>query len=186
MTKKKMKRVTAGRPLKFKSVKKLQEQIDAYFEWCDSRTKPFVTKEGNVVQIPYPRPYTITGLALWLDTSRECLLNYEKKEKYFDTIRRAKLRCQNFTEESLWTPKIASGVIFNLVNNWGWRNTSDVKVSGADGGALKTEVTHKWTHFPPEPKTVEEWQQQYEDMKRLKDENTIAITDGTTDTDDTE
>ena len=118
----------AGRPLKFKSVEELQDKIDEYFRWCDARKKKFVTKDGQVIDVPDPRPYTITGLALWLKTTRDLLLDYEERDEFSDTIRMAKLRCQNFAEESLWTPKIASGVIFNLTNNYGWKNQSNVNV----------------------------------------------------------
>jgi len=33
---------------------------------------------------------TVSGLALALKTSRETLINYEEREKYFDTIKDAK------------------------------------------------------------------------------------------------
>jgi hypothetical protein len=48
-----------GRPLKFKTVEELQSKIDAYFE-----TTP---KEE----------WTITGLAIALDTFRKVLIDYE-------------------------------------------------------------------------------------------------------------
>ena len=85
-----------GRPLKFKSVKELQQKIDAYFAECD----PHWVEEGAWVQarddkrkliydadgLPVQTwkvsmvktkqiPYTITGLALALDTTRETLLD---------------------------------------------------------------------------------------------------------------
>ena len=60
------------KPLKFKSVEELQEKIDNYFNAMDEQE----------------RPYTISGLALFLDTSRRTLLNYEKRQEYFHTIKR--------------------------------------------------------------------------------------------------
>jgi hypothetical protein len=116
-----------GRPLKFKSAKELQDKIDKYFSDCDNTTEKVMLKSGDVVDMPNPKPYTISGLALALDTSRETLINYADKEEYFDTIRKAKLMCENYAEESLWKPKIASGVIFNLVNNYGWQNKQEVE-----------------------------------------------------------
>lgn len=124
-----------GRPLKFKTVKDLQKRIDAYFKRCDEHTRPWVTKQGTVIQVPDPIPYTVTGLAEALDTTRQTLLEYqgevagrEKKVPGFaDAIRKAKLKCERFAEESLWQPKIATGVIFNLTNNYGWRNKQEVE-----------------------------------------------------------
>ena len=120
-----------GQPLKFKTVAELQKKIEAYFKSCwdykrdmfgnriyDKATKP---KKPVMVQV---KPYTITGLAVALDTSRETLMNYEKKEKYFDTIKRAKEMCHNYAEDSLFIGKNPTGAIFNLKNNYGWEDKS--------------------------------------------------------------
>lgn len=96
-----------GRPVKFKSVEELQAAIDRYFKEQDEKEKP----------------YTITGLALALDTNRQTLINYENHDNkdYFDTIKRAKLKCENFAEEHLFVGKSGvTGAIFNLKNNYGW------------------------------------------------------------------
>ncbi len=103
----------AGRPLKFESVEILESAIADYFTVCAAAH----------------RPLTITGLALHLDTSRETLINYEEKEAYFDTIKRAKLTIQNYVEEYLFTGKNVAGAIFNLVNNYGWSNKSQTDVT---------------------------------------------------------
>lgn len=106
---------SVGRPLKFQSVKELQKRIDEYFADRDATGKP----------------YTITALALWLDaSSRECLLNYEARDEYFDAITRAKLRCQAYAEEQLYTAKSANGPIFAL-KNFGWTD-SRIEVSNKD------------------------------------------------------
>lgn len=119
----------AGRPLKFESVEELSERISEYFHQCDTNIKVMFTKDGEPIEVPDPKPYTISGLAYFLGTSRQTLLNYEEKEEYFDTIRAAKARIEAFVEESLWTPKIASGVMFNLKNNFGWVDKNENKIS---------------------------------------------------------
>lgn len=139
-----------GRPLKFASVDELQGLIDAYFKACDERTKKWVTKEGELIDVPDPRPYTITGLAMALDTTRETLRDYENEEHtdlepelakgFSDTIRKAKMKIHNFAEESLWQPKIASGMVFNLTNNWGWRDSKDITTKGEKLGATDEQV----------------------------------------------
>ncbi len=104
-----------GRPLKFKSVEDLEEMIAGYFTYCDQEKKP----------------YTITGLALWLDTSRETLLNYEERPEFFDTIKRAKVKCENWVEENALMNKVnATTAIFNLKNNYGWKDKTEQEVSG--------------------------------------------------------
>jgi hypothetical protein len=95
-----------GRPKKFKSNHQVTMLIDGYFTNAEAKN----------------RPLTISGLALALDTSRQTLLDYEEKAEYSDTIKRAKLKIENWTEEQLFTSKGVAGVIFNLTNNFGWQN----------------------------------------------------------------
>lgn len=115
-----------SRPLKFESAEELAERINEYFYSCDTRMKVVFTKEGDMMEVPDPKPYTISGLAYFLGTNRQTLLNYEQKDEFFDTIRAAKARIEMFVEESLWTPKIATGVMFNLKNNFGWVDKSEL------------------------------------------------------------
>lgn len=109
-----------GRPLKFASVEELEQKIAAYFDSC-------YNADGALA-----KPFTITGLALYLDTTRRTLLDYEKRDdEYSHTIKRAKLRIENFAEESLFTSKQTAGIIFNLINNYDWSNKQDVAVNGS-------------------------------------------------------
>lgn len=130
-----------GRPLKFEDPKALQEKIEAYFGDCDPHEaehrvlvqkangeKYFTTEQVITDQ----KPYTITGLAMALDTNRHTLLNYTDPEHYPDTIDdqvkqqlintvgAAKLKCQFFAEQHLYTGKTPSGAVFALKNNYGW------------------------------------------------------------------
>lgn len=114
-----------GKPLKFKTPQELEDKIKAYFDKCD--------KTG--------RPYTLTGLAIDLDTTRETLMDYGVKNGYSDSIRRAKVKIHNYAEESLWRGGgISTGIIFNLKNNWGWRDKNETAISGIDGGAINQKI----------------------------------------------
>lgn len=99
-----------GRPLKFQSVDELERLIEDYFSDCDSKG----------------RPYTITGLALALDTDRATLMRYECKEDFYNTIKKAKLKCENYAEEQLFVTRNTAGVIFNMKNNYGWVDKQEV------------------------------------------------------------
>jgi hypothetical protein len=107
-----------GRPLKFKTAKELEAKIQAYFDECDKNHKPI----------------TVSGLAYALNTNRQTLINYANKAEFFDTVMRAKERIEAFVEESLWTPKVAQGVMFNLKNNFGWHERQEI--TGKDGEPL--------------------------------------------------
>lgn len=104
-----------GRPRKYNNPEELQELIDEYFEDCERRDAP----------------YTISGLAYALDIDRKTLLNYEKREGYemfFPTIKRAKARIEQYNEEALQTrDKATAGVIFNLKNNFDWKDKQEIE-----------------------------------------------------------
>lgn len=115
-----------GRPLKFKSPEELQERIDNYYIWAKENKKHI----------------TISGLAYFLDTNRQTLLEYENcidnnnglykeledtvKQKYSDTIKRAKARVEMEYEESLFYKNSAVGGIFTLKNNFGWVDKQEI------------------------------------------------------------
>lgn len=109
----------AGRPLLFQSEQELQDKITEYLtDYCG------LDEYGNISStVKFKMVPTVTGLALYLGTSRETLMNYEKKEQFFDTIKKAKDMILSFNESALYSKKInTAGVIFNLKNNYGWRD----------------------------------------------------------------
>ena len=95
-----------GRPLKFKTAAQLQKKVDEYFDAC---------AEHKI-------PPTITGLALALDTTRQTFIDYEGRDAFTDTIKKAKLRCENYAEIQLFRGRNVAGVIFNMKNNYGWKD----------------------------------------------------------------
>lgn len=128
-----------GRPLKFKSVEELQEKIDAYFKSCwvqkyDMFGNPLFVKNAKGVKTEEPimvqfRPYTITGLAVFLDTTRDVLIDYEAKKKFSNAIEKAKQKCQSYAEEALFVGKNPTGAMFNLKNNYGWRDKTETDLT---------------------------------------------------------
>lgn len=143
--------------MKFNNVESLQIKIDAYFDECDphmvevtewvqardSKGSLLKDKAGlnYLVKVTHKVmtdriPYTITGLAVALDTSRETLRDYEKGKydngeliegydpAFSDTIKKAKARCESFAEQMLFGPSPA-GTIFNLKNNYGWKDRTE-------------------------------------------------------------
>jgi len=129
-----------GRPLKFKNKGSLVKAINRYFRDCDPHIKEVDVIENNkdgtqqVVKrqiMTKQVPYTITGLALALGTSRIVLIDYENKDGYSNTIKEAKRKCENFAENRLFQGGQAAGPIFNLKNNYSrWKEKSEVAVTG--------------------------------------------------------
>ena len=131
-----------GRPLKFPTVEILQEKIDDYFASCwrkkiDMFGNGIKDKETGEYVLEQYKPYTVSGMAVYLDTSRETLIDYENSvfnedkdgellRSFSDTIKNAKDKCYAYVEESLFIGKNPSGAIFSLKNNHGW--TDVVKI----------------------------------------------------------
>jgi hypothetical protein len=107
-----------GRPLKFATVAILQKEIDAYFK---------DTKKEE---------WTITGLAMALDTYRDVLIDYqngkydEEDRDFSNAVKKAKLKVENGYEIDL-KKYGRSGTIFALKNfNWKDRVEQDVTSGG--------------------------------------------------------
>ena len=143
-----------GRPLKFKTVEDLQQKIDAYFESCWEDV-PVMTARGAYLTKKNPetgeeelvtirqqtRPYTITGLAVALETTRETLLDYENKDEYSDTIKMAKARIEQYAEEQLFKAKNPAGAIFNLINNYKrWSNKQETRTELQANGGFEVKI----------------------------------------------
>lgn len=113
-----------GRPLKFKTPEELEEKIEQYYEWAKDNKKHI----------------TITGLAWYLGTNRQTLLNYENsledgayssvdddvKVRFVDSIKRAKARIEMEYEETLYNKNSAVGGIFVLKNNYGYVDKQEI------------------------------------------------------------
>ena len=110
----------------YKTSEELIETITEYFKNCDKRHKP----------------YTISGLALFLGLSTETLRKYEKEygdTEYADIIKRAKQAVEVYTAEATFDNKKFQGAKFNLQNNFGWSDKQDTNLSGEVTEIVKLE-----------------------------------------------
>lgn len=127
-----------GRPIKWETPNELQERIEAYYAW---------TKENG-------KHITVTGLAWWLDCSRQTLLNYETNDsnewlktcskedrrQFMDTIKRAKRFIEMEYEETLYDNKTTTGAIFTLKNNYAWCDKQEIVTTTNDAKLSEDEV----------------------------------------------
>lgn len=127
-----------GRPRKYTTKEEMEKKIKKYFKSCyksvmvlDKRKNQYVAlkdEKGRIVREQF-KPFTITGLADALDMSRQSLLNYSNKDEFFDTISRAKRKCEMYAEERLFDKDGANGAKFSLSNNFeSWKDKKDVEV----------------------------------------------------------
>lgn len=119
-----------GRPLKYETPEEMQEAIDKYFDSCFKPVRVFIKdtnkyinltdENGDEIKEQY-KPFTMSGLAYALGMSRQALLNYSEREKFVDTITRAKQKCEIYAEERLFDRDGNRGAMFSLANNFkGW------------------------------------------------------------------
>ena len=125
-------RMAGGAPRKWKSVKAMQEAIDAYFESC--KGTPLMI-DGDVATDKYGRPIildekppTVTGL------------DYQGRPEFADTVTRAKSRCEGYAESRLYDKDGANGAKFSLGCNFGWNSENEKSGDPAALAALLTAL----------------------------------------------
>lgn len=120
-----------GRPLAYESVDELEKAIEEYFDkeegdaWIDmGDTKVFMP--------------TVSGLAFHLGIATETLRRYEHKDEFCVTVKKAKQRIEISLEQRL-AGQAVTGTIFNLKNNFGWKDKSEQELTGANGGPMQIQ-----------------------------------------------
>ena len=135
--------MAGGAPRKWKSVKAMQEAINAYFKECEGEL--FIGDDGCVVRDKYgvpiiinAKPPTITGLALALGfTGRQALIDYQGRPEFADTVTRAKARCEEYAESRLYDKDGANGAKFSFGWNSGEERRGDPAAFAALISAIK-------------------------------------------------
>lgn len=118
--------MSGGRPLKYKNVEDMQIDIEQYFAECDENGKP----------------YTVSGLAYALGTTRRTLLDYQEKDEFSHTIKEAKAKIERFNEEMLYSRDVSTtGVIFNLKNNYGWKDKQEIEAEVTNAVNINIELS---------------------------------------------
>jgi len=128
MPKKKDKRIyeNAGQPPVFSKPKDLQKAIQDYFDNVPTRE---IIVGSDVINAPV---ITITGLCLHLGfASRQSFYDYENRDKFSYTIKRARMMIEHEYEAQLKNGN-TTGALFAL-KNFGWIDKTvqevDVRVS---------------------------------------------------------
>jgi hypothetical protein len=131
-----------GRPLLYDDPALLEAKIDQYFDNL---------KDGDVP--------TIAELCYELGfSSRTALTEYIKRPAFSDAIKKAKLRIEvDRTKRLVKSGSPTAGLIFDLVNNHGYKNPQHVKHSGDDDPDAKPiEVTRIELVAPNRPLPVDD------------------------------
>lgn len=110
----------------FLGIEEIEYQMDKYFDKQDTLYLP----------------YTIQGLALALDIDTSTLykwstpgyqlkhLSDDDNKRLRKSIKKAKLRVEEYSANQLFKDKgQVTGIIFNLKNNFGWKDTQEIKTT---------------------------------------------------------
>ena len=125
--------MAGGRPLAFETVEDLEDAVNNYFDNDANVLDP----DGKEIFLP-----TMSGLALSLGVSRQTVVNYSNKEEFFDTINKARGKIENFIERRLYGNNV-TGCIFNLKNNFGWKDKTEVDNTSSDGSMTPTKIVRQ-------------------------------------------
>ncbi|OHD28150.1 MAG: hypothetical protein A2Y38_15575 [Spirochaetes bacterium GWB1_59_5] len=130
-----------GRPPKFATPEELSAKIEEYFDSCwEDKVTEHTDDKGacTMSTVRYQnRPYTIMGLAMHLDLSRQGLCEYAEKGQFSDIVKKAKQKVEMFVEEQLLWSKNATGAIFWLKNHAEYRDKQETEITGPGGGPLE-------------------------------------------------
>lgn len=126
-----------GRPPIFETADQLIEKIHEYFN-SGVRKRSIRIGAGptsKIIEMPIP---TISGLCLFLGfSSRQSFYDYEKKDGFSYTIKRARLFIETEYEEQLQVGN-TTGAIFAL-KNLGWQDKTEVVNKNLNSRELSDE-----------------------------------------------
>ena len=133
-----------GRPAKYTDPGVLDAKCNEYFEVCDNK----LDKHGE------PEPYTVPGLAYHIGfENRHTIFKLQLKKKFRTTIKRAldKIEAQRVAKalRGVHNPVFS---IFDLKNNFGYKDKQETEISGLGGGPIAI------TAYPPEPEALANWE----------------------------
>lgn len=80
----------------------------------------------QIVDKEYVEIPSILWMCEYLGIVRTTLLEYEAKHDYLDTIKVAKQRIEKYNAEQLYRTTQVTGIIFNLKNNFDWKDKTEV------------------------------------------------------------
>ncbi len=142
--------MAAGRPKKY-TKKRLEEAINKYFRSI-SRIVPVRDEFGNsilndngvyIMTVDYVIPPSISSMCLYLGIDRSTWNNYSDPELHpelHSVTSTARARIEAYLEQQLLTrDKGLQGIIFNLQNNYGWKQKQEVEIGKETRRTMATE-----------------------------------------------
>jgi len=136
----KQRRDKAGQPAFYETPEELQDKIDEYFQG-GYRMRTIITKDGDKIEVP---AITISDLVIFLGfCDRSSFYNYEEREKFSYTIKKARTFIEREYEELL-QKGLGAGAIFAL-KNFGWVDKTLVDLGGQKANPFQAQEVEAMT-----------------------------------------
>jgi len=123
-----------ARRLQYETPGEMQALIKEYFETCKKHREGKVQPE-SITDDLHP---TVIGLANVLQLTRKSLINYGNREEFSEIVQDAKGKIEAYLVQLLH--KDTNGVKFNLTNNFGYKEQSQVENTGPGGGPMVGKI----------------------------------------------
>ncbi|MGI5987736.1 MAG: terminase small subunit [Dysosmobacter sp.] len=126
----------AGRPKKY-TARTLEKAVNRYFksisctrDAMDEFGEKIKNDDGEPIQYTaYVRPPSISALCLYLGIEKRTWANYAEQDDMAPVVEKTKARVEAYLEEQLTIrEKGVQGIIFNLQNNYGWKQKQEVEL----------------------------------------------------------
>lgn len=144
------------RPKLYNGAEEMQRLIDLYFLACKvhqtgetCRLSDLPEEDLLIINDIDDVIPTISGLAYTLGMTTETLRMYGSNDEFSATVKRAKQRIEKYLEQRLDGQSV-TGTIFNLKNNFGWKDQSELAHTGKDGGPIQSKWTVEFVNATPE------------------------------------
>ncbi len=140
-----------GAPRKYKTAKALGRAIEKYFRSIScvvpvigADGMPMVNRDGEAVEkVTYMIPPSVVSMCLYLGIDKRTWANYcdvKKHPEFAEVTSRAMMRHEAYlVEQSIVREKSVSGILFNLQNNYGYRQKAEVELGEATREAMGAE-----------------------------------------------
>lgn len=113
-----------GQHLKYSTPELFRDKALEYFAHCKKEQKP----------------YTITGLCLFMGITVLTFSHYKERAEFEEIVNLIRLQCEDWIVENMLTNKAnATAAIFNLKNNYGWKDQAQLDVTSNGEGIFSAE-----------------------------------------------
>lgn len=159
------KKHAGGRPRAFTETQVFQQKIDDYFNSItiskprfdkivvgyedEERKKPIYdeipvlnNKGDQIIDTVYTEVPSIISLSHYIGITRETLNQYKNNVLFSDSIKRAKEKIEIYLETELFRQQgQVTGIIFNLKNNFDWKDKTETEMSGNLNLTIEDQLT---------------------------------------------